>query len=93
MGSPALAADMHTKAQANKQARFGRAGNSGPNVVQISRFEKELLKVPNMNGFGVEGPRGLKSKKPAPAPEKKDTPEQGRKYKDPNWWTHQRMMM
>jgi|GEM_PF-7119493 len=93
MGCAALSADLHAQARENKRARFGSSQKNAPKVVRLPSLERELVKVPGMNGFGVEGPRGLKQKKLGEALREEKGPEQGRRYKDPNWWNFERMMM
>ncbi len=82
------------KAQApERRKRFRVVGAKGPlNGRSLSLGEK-AVRLPGMNGFGVEGPGGLKQKKQGEPGKNKPKPEQGRKHRDPNWWQHERMMM
>ena len=97
MSSLAIARDMHVQAQGNKRQRMKLRAVEGKRQPNEKGFDlgEAALKLPGMNGFGVERPFGLKQKRvlAEEKPERDDGPEQGRMYKNPNWWQHERMMM
>jgi len=86
---------MHTQAQGNKRNRMKlRVVEGDPLNGKKPGLGEAAVKLPGMNGFGVERPFGLKQKQvKKKKPGKDDCPEQGRMYKNPNWWQHERMMM
>ncbi|MBD3397748.1 hypothetical protein GF412_01305 [Candidatus Micrarchaeota archaeon] len=95
MSRTAAARAMRTEAQAGEKGNRFRVveGKRPPNGKKLSLGEA-AMKLPGMNGFGVEGPRGLKQKTAGErGAGNRGKPEQGRKYKDPNWWQHERMVM